>query len=385
MAKRGQGEGSISKRPDGTWWARISLGVTSNGKRKRKAFYGKTRKEVQEKLTAALNDENNAGYIEPTKMTLAHWMDIWLCDYKKRSVKPSTFYRMCCTVEVHIKPHLGHYKLTDLRPDMVQKFVNQMDENGLAPSTIKRNCSTLRIALHQAVKNELLPKNPASDIIRPPETKTAIRVLSPDDQERFIEAAKVTEHGEFFILALCTGMRLGEMLALTWDDVNFENNEISVTKSVTKLKDYYKKEESGKRYISNPKTEAGNRIIPLLPQIRELLINLKSVHNNFKVKFGNTYQDENLVFCHYNGKPFSSSGMHAKLKKMTKRIGIDDFHIHCLRHTFATRGLESGIELKVMQELLGHSSIQMTADLYTHVLPHKRKESMEKLTKTIKI
>ena len=122
MAKRGQGEGSISKRPDGTWWARITVGKTPDGKQKRKAFYGKTRKEVQEKLTAALNDINNNTYIEPSKITVEQWMYIWLRDYKKNSVKPKTYAAYEAHIRNHIAPDLGGYKLASLRNDMVQRF-----------------------------------------------------------------------------------------------------------------------------------------------------------------------------------------------------------------------------------------------------------------------
>lgn len=134
MAKRGQGEGTISKREDGTWWARISLGVDENGKRKRKAFYGKTRKEVQEKLTTALNDVNNDSYVEPSKMTVSQWMDIWLKEYNKPCVKPSSYLRHHSITENHIKPMLGNYKIKDLRNDTVQKFINELNGKGLAPS-----------------------------------------------------------------------------------------------------------------------------------------------------------------------------------------------------------------------------------------------------------
>ena len=129
MAKRGQGEGSISKRPDGTWWARITVGKTPDGKQKRKAFYGKTRKEVQEKLTAALNDINNNTYIEPSKMTLASWMDIWLKEYKS-TVKPSTFIMRHSANQKYISMILGQYKLKDLRRDHIQTFVNDLSGMG---------------------------------------------------------------------------------------------------------------------------------------------------------------------------------------------------------------------------------------------------------------
>ena len=186
MAKRGQGEGSISKRPDGTWWARITVGKTPDGKQKRKAFYGKTRKEVQEKLTAALNDINNNTYIEPSKMTVEQWMYIWLRDYKKASVKPKTYAAYEAHVRNHIAPDLGNYTLATLRNDMVQRFVNGLADKGLKSLTIERIVGTLKTALIQAVDNDLIAKSPATRIKMPLKQERTPRVLTVEEQNIFM-------------------------------------------------------------------------------------------------------------------------------------------------------------------------------------------------------
>lgn len=385
MAKRGQGEGTISKRPDGTWWARITVGRTPDGKQKRKAFYGKTRKEVQEKLTAALNDINNNTYIEPSKMTVEQWMLTWLRDYKKNSVKPKTYAAYESHIKNHIVPDLGDCILSQLRNDMVQRFVNNLAEKGLKSMTIERVVGTLKTGLMQAVDNELLAKNPASRIKMPMKEERNARVLTIQEQELFIETAKEHRNGEIFILILGTGLRIGEALALTWSDIDFENQILSVNRTQIEYCIHNNGETTYHREYSSPKTKAGKRTIPLIPNLIEMLLELKQQRMREKKQFKEAYQDTGLLFCNYYGVSLNYSSVVKKMKSICKKTGLEGVHPHTLRHTFATRGLENGIDLKVMQELLGHSKISMTADLYTHVLPETKKISMMKLADTIKL
>lgn len=377
MAKRGQGEGSIAKRPDGTWWARITIGKDENGKQKRKAFYGKTRKEVQEKLTAALNDVNTDSYVEPSKMTVAQWMDIWLKEYKKNQVKPSTYLNYCKHFNLYIKPTIGNCQLKSLRGDMVQKFINDLTGR-LQPDTIKVAFAPLASAMKQAVKNGLISKNPAADISLPRCEKTKIMIMTTEEQQRFIEAAKNTFQGEFFILMVATGMRIGEVQGLQWRDIDFKNSLLTVNHTIYPIKDFDDPTAGYRLELGSPKTKAGIRTIPLLPDILDML-------ERYQNTIGGSKPDD-FVFMSIENAPYSHTCMRNRFKKLLKQAGIEkDLHPHCLRHTFATRGLENGIPLRVMQELLGHSSLSMTADLYTHVMPDTKKESIMKLQGTIQL
>ena len=210
MAKRGNGEGTIAKRPDGTWWARVSVGYDDNGKQKRKAFYGKTRQEVAQKMIEAQNKANKGVCIEPSKMTVGEWMEIWLREYKKNYIKQSTYVRYSTHINCCIIPLLGNIKLKDLRNEHIQKFVNELTDK-MNPLTIKTFIGVvLRPALNKAIDNELIVKNPSININYPEYVKRGKRVLTQEEQDRFVEIAKTAYMGEFFILALTTGLRVGE-------------------------------------------------------------------------------------------------------------------------------------------------------------------------------
>jgi len=380
MAKRGQGEGTISKRPDGTWWARITVGRTPDGKQKRKAFYGKTRKEVQEKLTAALNDINTDSYIDPSKMTLEQWFVIWLRDYRAQYVKPETYVGNKVCIENHIVPVLGKVPLKDIRRDMAQKLITDLAAKGYSHSRISDIYFTMRMALGVAADSGLILKNPVERLKLPPKEKQEARVLTVEEQERVVEKLKECPYGDMLELVLYTGMRIGEVLALTWEDIDFEGKMLSVNKALSKwtiLPDGNAKIQLG---FGTPKSKSGFRKIPLIPEAVELLEVAKERQEKQLaiVEYKNIY---NLVFFNSKGGFLDRYAAYRVLQSASEKAGVQGIHPHTLRHTFATRGLEQGIPLKIMQEILGHSSIKMTADIYTHVLPDAKTDSMMKLSK----
>jgi len=379
MAKRGQGEGTISKREDGTYCGRLTVGCNENGKQKRKAFYGKTKREVQEKMNVAKAELDKGAYIEPSRMTLSDWFDIWLEEYKKRTVRPVTYNNMFVNINRYIRPALGKVKLKDLRVEIVQNFVNSLDDRGLSEKSITMFISYLKGALEQAVKNDIMPKNVASGVLIPKNKGRNLRVLSAEEQDKFIEAAKKMPYGDMFILILATGLRIGEASALTWDDIDLDDGMLRVNKTVTKDYSYETDSPKSSMVFGPPKTKSSKREIPLLPSVAEMLMKRKNERIHI---------ESNLVFHSMatgGFLPHRSSSNY--FNDIIKASGIDrnGAHIHTLRHSFATRGLENGIELVVMQKLLGHSSIKMTADIYTHVLPDKKKDSIMKLADVIKL
>jgi len=188
-----------------------------------------------------------------------------------------------------------------------------------------------------------------------------------------------------FIFDLGTGLRIGELLALSWSEVNFGEEIIRVKRTLNIIKDFDDSESKWHKAFGSPKTESSNRSIPLLPALVTLLRQVQQKQKELMEFVGSAYEHNNLVFATQLGRPLDPRNMQRTFKTIADKANITGATIHSCRHMFATRGLENGIELRVMQELLGHASIKMTADLYTHVMPDKKRDSIMKLSDTIKI
>lgn len=385
MARRANGEGTIRKRPNGLWEGRIPIGRNPNGTIKHKYVYAKTQNEVKKKLDLIKLEINNGGYIEPSNITMSIWVDIYLKEYKQKSVKPTTYVNYVARVNNHIKPHIGHYKLKDLRSDVIQKLINELSQKGLAGESIKGVYNVIKSSLQQAYHNGLVQKNVANNINLPKIYKNEVRAFTKEEQERFIDVAKNTYMGEVFILGLSTGLRIGETLSLTWNDICFKEEILRVNKTLNIVKDYDDIKSKWHKEFGTPKTLSSIRSVPLLPNIVTLLKFIEKEQSIQRLKVGSAYENNNLVFATQIGKPLDSRNMQRTFKSIKDKAKIQEGTIHTLRHTFATRCLDNGVELRVVQELLGHSSIKMTADLYTHVLPDKKKDSIMKLKDTINL
>lgn len=377
--KRGQNEGSIRKRKDGTWEARVTIGILANGKQNRKSLYGKTRQEVAEKMTELLNNLQKGLITNPTEMKVDEWLDYYMLEYKKRYVKPTTYINYSTKVNNHIKPVLGHYKLKALRQDIIQKFVNSLSDKGLAPSTVTDVYKLLHNALETAVDDGLIVKNVANRVKLPKKSKPQIKVLTQEEQNKFVEQAKHTYMGCIFIFDLCTGMRLGELLGLKWEDIDLMEKQLHVKRTLSKVKDPDNEGESWHLELTTPKTPASLRTIPLNETAIRLLRDVRKEQLQNKLKAGIAYEENGLVFATKLGRPLDPTNMRRTFYTICKEIGLEGLHPHCLRHTFATRGAENDIDVRVMQRFLGHATIKDTADTYTHVLTDLKRNEILKL------
>ena len=383
MAKRGQNEGSIRKRKDGTWEARVTIGISADGKQQRKSLYGKTRQEVSAKMTDLLNNLQKGIITNPTEMTLAEWLDFYMLEYKKQYVKPTTYNNYTVKVKNHIKPAIGHYKLKALRQDIIQKFVNSLSGKGLAPSTVIDIFKVLSNALETAVDDGLIVRNVANRVKLPKTTKPQITVLTQEQQNAFVEQAKVTYMGVVYIFDLCTGMRLGELLGLKWQDIDFEQNQLHIKRIIRKVKDPDNPEEHWHLEFGTPKTPTSERIIPLNETAIKVLADVWEQQEKNKEKANTAYEDNDLVFCTQLGRPLDPNNIRRTCYSICAKIGVSNIHPHCLRHTFVTRGAENNVDVRVMQKFLGHATIKETADTYTHVLNDLKQSEILKLDKAV--
>ena len=385
--KRGQGEGTISKRPDGSWWGRITIGVDKDGKQKRKAFYGKTRADVQKKITAALNDINMGSYVNTPNVTLGSWLDTWFNEYAANSVKHSTKVSYDGIINKHIKPHLGRMKLTDIRPDNIQKFYNDKLENGrvdgeggLSPKTIKNIHNMLHKALQQALENGLINKNPSDFVSTPKITKKEMRVLSPEEHLKIVEASYGDKFGLIVRLGLETGMRLGELAALQWQDVDFADCSLSVNRNLNRLKNYDANIKSKTVIVlGEPKTKNSKRSIPLSDKMLNEFKDVQLKQAEAKQTWAEGYKEQGFIFASEFGDCIEPRTFQDAFKRILKDADIKDANFHALRHTFATRALEAGIPAKIVSEILGHSSVNITLDLYSHVSLDTKREAIKRI------
>jgi len=366
MARRGHGEGSIYLRSDGRWAASISV---EGGKRK--TFYGKTRKEVQEQLKTALHQQQQGMLASGPQQTMKQFLAQWLEDHK-HSIRVRSYERYEEMVRLHIIPVLGRYQLQKLTAQQVRAFYTKKLNEGLSPTTVNGLHAVLHKALDDAVRLGILARNVCDAVSPPRRAHFEIQPLSTEQAQQLLAAARGHNMEALFVLALTTGMRRGEVLALKWQDIDFAHNTLHVRRIFTR--------RPGNRYIeAEPKTEKSRRSIALAPMVVELLKQHRIRQAEAKLQASETWQERGLVFCTAVGTPLNPSKVVDRFKTLLKKAGLPEIRFHDLRHSAATILLSMGVHPKVVQELLGHNQISMTMDIYSHVLPTMQKDAVSKL------
>lgn len=367
MSKRGNGEGSIyHRKSDGKWVGSISL-----ENRKRKVFYGDTRKEVQEKLKVALREQQQGTLVTAPQQTVEQFLKQWL-DICKTGVRIRTYERYETLIRLHIVPVIGRVQLQKLTAQHVQALYAKKLEENLSPTTVNLLHTTLHKVLDDAMRWGLVARNVCDAVTPPRRGHYEIKPLTMEQAQKFIAAAKGHKLEALFVLAITTGMRRGEILALKWQDINFAQGTLQVRRIFTRA--------PGNRYIeSEPKTEKSKRSI-MLPALTMELLKQHRVHQlEEKLQAGPQWEDHDLVFCTALGTPMNPSKLLERFNKLLEKAELPHIRFHDLRHSAATILLSMGTHPKVVQELLGHNQISMTMDIYSHVLPTMQKDAMSKL------
>jgi integrase len=367
VKQRGHGEGSIYQRKDGRWVASITL-----ENRKRKQFYGKTRKEVQEKLRVALNEQRQGTLATGPQQTLKQYLEYWLEDVHKPAIRLSSYMQYRGILDKHIFPLLGHIQVQKLTPQQVQSFYARKEKEGLALGTIRTIHAVLHNALSHAVSINLVSRN-VSDVVNPPRlVKHERHPLTIEQAQKLLQHVQGHSLEGLITVALATGMRRGELLGLRWQDIHFDTKSLQIQRTISRQR---------KKGIveSEPKTSRGRRNIILPPFAIEALKEHRTRQLEVRLKVGSAWEESNFVFCNGHGGFLEPSQLHMMFRNLLKEADLPQIRFHDLRHSAATMMLTMGVHPKVVQELLGHSSISLTLDTYSHVLPSMQQEAMDKL------
>ena len=365
--QRGHGEGSIYQRKDGRWAASITL----EG-RKRKTLYGKTRKEVQEQLKVALREQQQGTLVTGPQQTMKHYLEHWLEEVHRTAVRFTTYRGYRIFLDKHILPALGHVQVQKLTPQHVQAFYASKLKEGLSAKTVRNIHGLLHKALDNAVRWGLVPRNVCDAVSLPRKTRHEIQPLTRAQAQQLLEAARGHALEGLLTLAVTTGMRAGELLALRWQDIDFESRSLQIRRSMSFI--------PGKGYVEfEPKTAKGRRKIVLPSFVCEVLKQHRIRQMERRLKVGVRWQERNLVFCNIYGGFFDPAHLRQRFDKLLRGAGLPDVRFHDLRHSAATILLSMGVHPKVVQEILGHSQIDMTMDTYSHVLPSMQQEAMDRL------
>jgi integrase len=362
--KRGHGRGFMKERSKGVWRICVSLGRDpKSGKYLQSwATVRGTKKDAEQKLTELQHQADTGLLIRPGKIHLKEYLERWLRDYVFLNLSPRTAegYEHIC--QHHLIPSLGNITLNGLKPEHLQHYYSEKQSSGLSAQTVRHHHTCFHKALQTAVEWGLVARNTA-DAVSPPRAQSReMKVWSEDEMATFLEAARQTPYFALFHTALFTGMRRSELLSLRWCDLDLLQCQLSVTRSLHVLK-------GGKIVIRQPKTAKGRRLIALSPLTASVLREHHEKQALERVVLGKPLAGEDLVFCDLEGKPLLPNSVTHAWIKLVRRTGLKPIRLHDARHSHASLMLKQGTHPKIVQERLGHASIQVTLDTYSHVAP----------------
>lgn len=388
--KNAQGAGTIRKRSDGRWEARFTTGFNpATGKQMQKSIYGKTQKEVREKLTEVTMEVDTGVYIEPSKMTLEQWMGIWLDEYMFDK-KWSTVKHYKAQVKTNILPALGRYPLSQLDPHLIQTFYNSLlrgkgRARPLNPKTIRNIHGILSKCLSTAVKLEYMRRNPAESVTLPRVERKEIKPLTDEQVSKMVAQAGNDGFGTLFKVVVFTGLRLGEALGLTWDCIDFQKNRLTINKQLQK------RPLADGGFTFAPLKNDKVRVIAPAPFVLNLLKQWNQKQAEDRLAAGCLWQgwksdkerQNAIVFTNELGGHLHPQTVLVHFKKLAASVGAPLARVHDLRHTYAVLSLQNGDDVKTVQENLGHATAAFTLDVYGHVSEHMKEASAQRMQQYI--
>ena len=338
--------------------------------------HGQTIGETQKALTDLKYRLEHGMYINNARLTFDEWFNTWMEDYKKNQVKIGTYLNYRKYYAGMIKGEIGQKQVNSIRGDDIQRIYNTWVKKEYAISTIKIASAVLNGCFKQAEKNGLIERNPVklATLPRKGKKRKKIKVLTKDQQMLFMEYARQSYLYNLFEVMIRTGMRSGEVRGLIY------GLDIDKKKRVIHIQRTLKYESRIGFFTDTPKTKSSEREIPLTKEDEQYL------DTQQKLRWGNVIRMDRFLFCNYNGDPLSRECLQGEIDRIVNQIRKAGYEFpritsHVFRHTFATRAIEAGMQPQVLKAILGHSSLAMTMDLYSHVLPDLKAEEMEKIAK----
>lgn len=396
--RRANGEGSIYQRKDGKWCSQL---IDCVGRKR--YFYGKTQQEVKKKLHEAIRQSEAGISLESKRISFSSWVKEWLDVYQKPVIRASTYSYNLKRWAVHIEPYFSRIQLKDIRAEHIQKFVNEKSEKrldgkigGYSSEMVRMLYVTIHGSLEKAVELGYIPKNPANGVNLKPNERKEKRIFSIEEQRRFEDCVRddieLYHNSSIFLILLYTGMRIGEALGLQIPDIDFDAREIHINRTVGTIDD-----ESGKGkrfYVSIPKTKAGRRVIPMSETVAELLngqieyrTSMVDIMRQVWEERGieTKYVDAGYIFITDYGNVANHANLKRKLDQLCEKANIHPrITPHGLRHTFATRWVEAGLDIRTLADILGHTDIKMTLNTYTHACTEQKRKNMSAIDRLMR-
>jgi len=372
--------GHITKRGKNSYSIAISLGKdSSTGKYKQQWVSVKgTKKDTEKRLSELLHQLDNGTFISPGKTTLEEYLIKWLSDYAKPNLSPRSFERYAGIIKKHITPDMGNIPLTQLKSEHLQKHYSTILNSGLSARTVRYHHAVLHKALQTAVKWGVLSHNVADGVDIPRIRRNEMQTWDEYEIARFLEATANNVYYPLFHTAIYTGMRRSELLALRWQDVDFIYCQVYVSRSLHHLKD-------GQYIFTEPKSLKSRRTIALSPSAIITLRQHQEKQRLERTVLGLELKESDLVFGTLDGKPLRPNTVTYAWARLAAKAGVKVIRFHDARHTHASLMLKQGIHPKIVQERLGHSSIQMTLDTYSHVAPGLQQAAAEGFDKMLNL
>lgn len=367
-------------RSDGRWEARYQIGIDpATGKAIKRSIYANTSEECAKRLRAATAAVDAGTYIDPSRMTVKEWLNIWLNEYCG-AIKPGTLKAYSDTVNNHIIPALGNFKICALQPHDIQRFINalQRGKKPLSAKTVKNIHGTLCKALSEACRVKYIASNPANGCVLPKAIQEEIHPFDAEEITAFMNAVKGNPSESVFFVALNTGMRLSEILGLRWSRVDFQKGTIRVDAQML-----VKRGADAARELAPPKNNRP-RTFAVAPAVIDRLRVVSALQKEWKNCAGPMWKDsQGLVFTNEIGEEIPHATIEHRFARVLAKAGIEDHRFHDLRHTFTVESIRAGVDVKTLSDMLGHRSVSFTLDVYGHVTNTMQMDAANKLQSVI--